>query len=367
MPSKLDNLISSIQKKQPKLFGDVENSAKIKKVKIDSPQLSYLFGGGTPIGRMIRFRGPESSGKSIMCCYCAAQLQKRLPEYLNMPEKDKVIYIDFERTFEARFASQVGIDTNPKKFIHLLPDDIETASDALAELIRSDEIAAIIFDSDAAAPTRAMFTDPSGKANFGAGAKAIAEFLRKVNILNANYNTTLFWVSQERVNMQPMSHLPSVTGGEAPKFYASVVNRVTKTDVLKDADGTIGISIRCRNYKNKTGVPFRDANMNLYYNGGFKPDEEYIDFLVNFEIIKQKGAYFYIDGVEKSIQGRAKLQDWLNDHNQEYEAMKLKVDDMLVNENILDANNEAVGEGENENYSETINEEISDDILNDDE
>jgi len=364
--SKLSKIVDQISKKQPKLFGDIENSAAVRKVKIDSPQLSYLFGGGLPIGRTIRFRGPESSGKSIISCYCAAQLQKKLPDFLGQPDKNVVVYIDFERTFESRFASQVRIDTNKDKFIHLLPDDIETATDTLAELIRTDEIAAVIFDSDAAAPTRAMFTDPSGKANFGAGAKAIAEFLRKINILNANYNTTMFWISQERVNMQPMSHLPNVTGGEAPKFYSSVVNRVTKTDVIKSATDTLGIAIRVRNYKNKTGVPFRDANMKLYYNGGFNPDEEYIDFLIAFDIVKQKGAYFYVPGVDKSIQGRVKLQDWLNEHTSEYEEMKLKVDEMLVSENILDANNVAEEEGTTFG-TESIGDEISEDLLEDDD
>jgi len=364
MSKQLDKLIDSITKKNPKLFGDVVTSATVKKVKIDSPQLSYLFGGGIPVGRILRVRGPESSGKSIYSSYLAAQLQKKLPEFLGLPDKDKIVYVDFERTFEARFASQVGVNTDPKKFIHLLPDDIETASDIVADLIRTDELCAIIFDSDAAAPTRQMFVDPSGKANFGAGAKAIAEFLRKINILCANYQTTLLWISQERVNMQPMSHLPSVTGGEAPKFYSSVVNRVTKTDVIKDANGTIGIAIRVRNYKNKCGIPFRDANMKLYYDGGFKPDEEYIDFLINFDLIKQKGAYFYVPDEQKGIQGREKLLAWLDDHKTEYESMKLKVDEMLVSENALDANREMVSEQDEMN---SIGEEISEEILDEDQ
>jgi RecA/RadA recombinase len=201
MSSKLSKIIDQLAKKQPKIFGDIENSATIKKCKIDSPQLSFLFGGGVPIGRIIRFRGPESSGKSIISSYCAGQLQKRVPEIFGNPDKDKIVYIDFERTFDSKFASQVGVNTSPSKFIHLLPDDIESANDTVCELIKSDEIAAIIFDSDAAAPPRQMATDPSGKANFGAGAKALGEFLKKVNILLANYSTTMFWISQERVNM----------------------------------------------------------------------------------------------------------------------------------------------------------------------
>jgi recombination protein RecA len=365
MSTKLSKVVDQIIKKQPKIFGDIENSAKIKKCKIDSPQLSFLFGGGLPIGRIIRFRGPESSGKSIISNYCAAQLQKRVPEILDNPNKNKVIYVDFERSFDSKFASQVGIDTSTDKFIHLLPDDIETANDVVCELIKTDEIAAIVFDSDAAAPPRLMAIDPAGKANFGAAAKALGEFLKRVNILLANYNTTLFWISQERVNMTPMSHLPNCTGGESPKFFSSVVNRVTKTDVIKDANGTIGISIRVRNYKNKASIPFRDANMNLYYNGGFKCDEEYIDFLMLFDIIKQKGAYFYVPGEEKSIQGRVKLVEYLNSHLEKYDEWKKQVDELLTQEGKLDINKEEIGENyDSSDFSES---DIEEDILKEEE
>jgi recombination protein RecA len=141
--------------------------------------------------------------------------------------------------------------------------------------------------------------------------------------------------------MNIMAKLPSVTGGEAPKFYASVVNRVTKTDVIKNGNDTIGIALRCRNYKNKCGVPFRDAEMKLYYNGGFDSDEEYIDFLVNFGLIEQKGAYFKSEKWDFSLQGRAKLLEWLHEHEDVYTKLKEEVDELLTKEGVLDANNVA--------------------------
>ncbi len=41
---------------------------------------------------------------------------------------------------------------------------------------------------------------------FGAGAKAMKEFCNRFNILCANYNTTMFVISQERAQMAMMSH-----------------------------------------------------------------------------------------------------------------------------------------------------------------
>jgi len=360
--TELQKKINAILKKAPTAIQDVNTIGILRKIPLDSPQLSYMFGGGLTIGRMHRFRGPESSGKSTICNYLAGQLQKKLPAFLNKPNKKVIVYCDFERTFDKHHATENGLNCEKDYFVYLTPDDIETASDVLSELIKTDELAGIILDSDAAAPSRAQNVDPAGKASFGGSAKALAEMIRKINILDANYSTTLLWISQERVNMQPMSHLPAVTGGEAPKFYASTVNRITKKDVIKEGDETTGITIRVRNYKNKTGVPFRDANMNLYYRDSFRPDEEYIDFLIAFDIIKQSGAFFSIPGEEKKVQGRVKVQEWLNAHQKEYTKMKQQVDEMLVRENILDANRELISEDIDPSATE-----ISEDIMNDDE
>ena len=335
--SELSKLLNQFQKKFPKITR--KDSGIIRTIKLDSPQLSYLFGGGIPIGRIHRLRGPASGGKSTMSIYMAAQIQKKLPELLNRPTKKTVIYVDFERTFSKNFAEQLGLNCEEDHLIHLLPDDIETAADILMDLIKTDDIAAIIFDSDAAAPSRTMMSDPSGKANFGGGAKSMSEFIRKINILCANYDTTFFLISQERVNMQPMSHLPSVTGGEAPAFYSSTINRVTKIDVIKDAVETIGQQIRVRNYKNKTSVPFRDAEMNLYFKGGFKADEEYLDFIIKFDIFKQGGAWFTNEEYKVKLNGRVKVQEWLNQNPDAFEKFKEQVDNFLSKENNLDINN----------------------------
>ena len=360
--TELQKKINAILKKSPTAIQDVNTIGILRKIPLDSPQLSYMFGGGLTIGRMHRFRGPESTGKSTICNYLAGQLQKKLPDFLGKPKKQVVVYCDFERTFDKKHATENGLNCDPEYFVYLTPDDIETASDVLSELIKTDELCAIILDSDAAAPSRAQNVDPAGKASFGGSAKALAEMIRKLNILDSNYSTTLLWVSQERVNMQPMSHLPGVTGGEAPKFYASTVNRVTKTDVIKEKDETTGIRIRVRNYKNKTGIPFRDANMNLYYRDSFRPNEEYIDFLLALNFIEQKGAFFKVPGEEKSIQGRVKLQDWLDAHQKEYTEMKKQVDEALTKNTVLDADKEMITEDYDPSAAE-----ISEDIMEDEE
>jgi recombination protein RecA len=240
------------------------------------------------------------------------------------------------------------LNVDDEHLIFMQPDDIESFIEAVTPMIKTGCIAGLILDSEAAAPTRAMMVDEFGKANFGAGAKAMAESLRRLNILCANYETTYFIISQERANMQPMSHLPSVTGGMALPFYASVRNRVTKIETIERDGDTVGINMRVRNYKNKTGVPFRTAELKFYYKGGFDPNDEYFDFFLKFGLIIQKGAFFSIptiitEGTKDkpiTIQGRAKAQAWLNEHPEVLEKWKLQVNDLLCKKTAeLDANN----------------------------
>ena len=119
------------------------------------------------------------------------------------------------------------------------------------------------------------------------------------------------------------------TGGNSVKYFASTRNRVTKLEVLKDGKREVGIQIKVRNLKNKTSVPWREAVMNLYFDGGFQTDAEYVDFLMQFDLVQQKGAYFYVPGVEKGIQGKENLIEWLDANPEQYDKWKVQVLDLL--------------------------------------
>lgn len=357
MSEAFNKLLKKVKEKAPTAIGD-GTKPSILWAEVESPQVTYMLGGGIPLGRLIRFRGPASAGKSAFCNYLAAALQREVPKLTGNKDQNKLIYVDFERTFEKRFAQSVGVMVDDEHFVHLKPETIEDAAEILDELVRTNEVAAIIFDSDAAAPNRTQMNDEFGKATFGGAAKAISEFLRKFNILCADRNTTLLWISQERVNMQPMSHLPSSTGGTAVPFYASIICRITKSDDIKDSNGVIGIEMRVRNMKNKCSIPFRDANMHLYFNGGFDSNSEYVDFLLSLGYMVQKGAYFQFDygGEHYSLQGRQKLLDWLAEHKDVYDEWKKDIKKKLsgfVSE--LDSGNIAV----DEETGEALNEEDS--------
>lgn len=158
--------------------------------------------------------------------------------------------------------------------------------------------------------------------------------------LDIQTSTGNYYTNNILSHNSPMAKLPTPTGGTAIKFFSSTRNRISKLDTLKNGDDAIGIQIRVRNYKNKTGIPNRDAIMNLYFDGGFNSDDEYFDFLVMFGLIHKAGGWFDAADIGMpKLQGSAKVKDWLKQNPDIYEDLKKKVDSMLMSKNVLDENN----------------------------
>lgn len=364
MTPELKKVLGAALKKSPNIVRDLKTYETIKRIPLDSPQMTYMFSGGLPIGRIHNFFGMESGGKSTVATYLCSQLQKRMPE-----TQRTILYLDFERSFDKAFAENIGLDCSDELFIYATPDSIEDAVDLSCDLIKTGSLAGIVLDSDAASPTKTQMVDQFGRATFGGSAKGLSEGLRKMNILCSNYGVTLFTISQERANMQPLSHAAAVTGGFASKYYPSTRNKITKTGVIKEGNETIGISIRVRNFKNKAGIPFRDSNMNLYFgngtNGikGFDSDSEYIQFFFDLKLIEQRGAYFKSEEHGFNLNGRAKVLEWMEAHPEPYAELKAKVTDLLSGATILDANNTDpnLEEPEDGGSKEVIDEEIIED------
>lgn len=168
--------------------------------------------------------------------------------------------------------------------------------------------------------------------------------LDKFNILDIQTDTGNYFTNGLLSHNSVMSHLPSSTGANAIKFYSTTRNRVTKIDTLKNKDGIdAGIQMRVRNYKNKAGVPWRDAIMNLWFDGGFNSDDEYFDFFVIFDFIhKGAGGVYTADFLPNGkIRGAEKVKEWImsDEAKDIYKNLKEKVTQKLLGNNELDAEN----------------------------
>ena len=317
-------------------------------ISFSSPNLNYVLGGKFCRGRIMQLFGPESSGKSTISTFIAAEIQKILVE-----EQPIVLYVDYERSFDPIYAERLGLNLDDDHFMLVQPDTMEDGFEIIEALVKSGKIGLVIFDSETTAPTRSQEESEYGKAGFGPQAKILADSLRKINIQLAKYKTSMIVISQERDNMDVGSHAIKTTGGRALKFYASTRNRVTRVETIEEGGETIGIKVKVRNYKNKTGIMYRDAEMTLYFDRGFDVDAEYIDFFLRLGLVVQNGAYFKSDEYGFNCQGRAKLQAWFDEHLDVFEKMKKSTLELLGKESKeLDGDKQVPDEVENDKAEE---------------
>lgn len=173
---------------------------------------------------------------------------------------------------------------------------------------------------------------------FGGQANLLSNGLRGCSPYLYKYNCSLILISQERQNVGVM-YGPDFkgTGGYAPKYYSSWMARITRTEDITDKDkGLIGIKIRCRNTKNKLGIPKRDANLTLYFKGGINSDDEYLDYLKTLGLIEQRGAWFYNEEWGMKVAGKNGVADFLHERPELYEKVKKQVNDLICGHTVLD-------------------------------
>ena len=128
-----------------------DSNTLVHKIVFDSPQLTYMFGGFS-YDRIHQNFGPESSGKSSLYTYIAGQLQKKMPREIerlaqeaeksgdkekatkirtDFADKQVVIYLDYERTFDPAYAEALGLNTDDDHFILIQADSLEDGISAL--------------------------------------------------------------------------------------------------------------------------------------------------------------------------------------------------------------------------------------------
>lgn len=193
MSKKLDSVLEKIKKDYKIDIKPTREACQISKIFLDSPGLNYVFGGGFPLGRIVAIHGPYSSGKSTLSTYIAGQIQKK------GGEKNKVVYIDFEYSFDPDYAVNLGLDVD-NNFIMLRPDNGEDAFMMLKDLIETDEVGLVVIDSATVISSKAQIEDPN-KPNFGVNAKLMANGLRFISPILAKHQCSMIILGQERSNV----------------------------------------------------------------------------------------------------------------------------------------------------------------------
>jgi len=129
-------------------------------------------------------------------------------------------------------------------------------------------------------------------------------------------------------------------GGYALPFYSSWSAKVSRVEDIIDKKETIGIKMRVKNIKSKIGIPKRSVELDLYYQTGFNPDMEYIDFIINFGYVQKAGAWLSNDEWNIKVQGRNGLLDYLKTNQDLFESLKKEINESFSKTTVLDLEGE---------------------------
>jgi recombination protein RecA len=136
-----------------------------------------------------------------------------------------------------------------------------------------------------------------GDQTIGELARLMSVALPKINNAASNSKTCMIFINQTRSAIGTFSPSPggatSTPGGRALKYFCSLRLELKKRDYIVKGEETIGQEIRVVVRKNKFGRNNGYVDAAIYYNQGFKPEDEIVDLCKSRNIIKTAGAWVY--------------------------------------------------------------------------
>lgn len=265
--------------------------------------IDLALGGGIPRGRVIEIFGPESSGKTTLTLHVIAEAQRA---------GGAAAFIDVEHAFDPAWAKRLGV--NLEELMVNQPSCGEEALEICELLVRSNALDVIVVDSVAALVPRHELEGQMGEAQVGAQARLMSQALRKLTGIAAKSRTSVLFINQLREKIGVMYGSPETTpGGRALKFYSSVRIDVRRTGMLKEGEQVIGSRVRTKIVKNKVAPPFREAEIDIYFDCGISRETDLIDIASEIGVLSKSGTWFSYGEIRLG-QGRENARQYLRDN-----------------------------------------------------
>jgi len=283
------------------LLKDMEGSRTMDEVKVTEwvstgiKSLNFLLSGdidkGIPAGKMIVVAGDPQSGKSIIGARIAAHAQKQgfIP-----------VWLDSEYASDERFLARAGIDLSKGIYKEIPSAEffVTYASKLLTKAKEKKLKLFIVLDSLGNLGGLKEISDvDEGKmtADMGQRAKNIRTALRQVLHRLAETNSILYCVNH--TYMSP-GFVPKkeMGGGLAPAFLAQIVLFLAKLS----AEEGISTKVKIKSKKNREFIEGRTTEFLIDFREGIDDTNGMMDLFREFKIVKEKGAWYNIEGDEKS-------------------------------------------------------------------
>jgi len=171
-----------------------------------------------------------------------------------------------------------------------------------------------------------------GDAHYALNARLMGQAMRKLVALASESGTTIIFINQLRMNIDPMSRKKWIRpGGKALDFATTIIMDLRRISDIKRGDEIIGINVKCKIEKNKVAPPKRETIIEFYFDEGISKSSELINRALELKILKAKGAgWFHLDDTRK-FQGRDNLRLLLNDDKELFKEIQT-----LINKKLKD-------------------------------
>jgi recombination protein RecA len=236
-------------------------------------------GGGIPGGILVEVFGPESSGKTVLLCETAGDVQRK---------GGAVQFQDTEARLNEQFAQMFDFDTESIEITS--PDTVTEVFEDLRKWIPDNGMVNGSFtDSLAALSTRLELDEDDGDKMGMRRAKEFSEQLRKTCRILANTNTLLMCSNQVRENVDrgTFGTKWKAPGGKGIAFYSSlrlrtnIIGNLTRERSFKGnkIKQVYGVLIEVDVVKSSVWKPKRKAQIAIDYDYGVDDIRENLDFI----------------------------------------------------------------------------------------
>lgn len=261
--------------------------------------LDLAIGGGWPEGRFIELHGQYSSFKSTIALLGIAMHQRKYKDGWGL-------YIDLERTFEAKHATRLGVDLDRLYLVN--PDSGEQAVNMVNDLVTMDCPLMVILDSLAALVPSAEIQASMDQAQMGIQARLVNRMMRVLTARTKRsmYDTdapkvTILVLNQIRMKIGVMFGNPETTPGGVGKDFAysvvvrlgarhskAIVESVTRNGIKRDLQ--FGQTIGFKVVKNKCGGPQHEQGEFQFFERDWKHHKAYT--FNNADVLFESGVFW---------------------------------------------------------------------------
>lgn len=248
--------------------------------------------GGVPTGRLTIIWGPEGCGKTTLAGHLVAEVQRL---------GGVAVYIDKEYKLDPEYFASLGVDCDSliisqppylEKAFKVFDAVIDKAA-KLRENSKKRYPILIVLDSMNAAITKAEYEGDYEDKHYAPQAGVYSRLLPKLIPKVNKEDVALVWIAQTRTKIGVQYGDPNgIAGGNAPKFYSSLMMRVNKKKVIVEDGGKVGQGTEVVCTKNQIAPPFKRANFDIVYGKGIAIDRSLFDQAVKDDIIHQSGSWY---------------------------------------------------------------------------